>query len=141
MRPRLVLARITSEAADEHWRTQMTVGCHQFFGDEPQTLGGGDVGPAPFAYLLAGLVSCTSVTVRMYAAGDDLHLRLTRRWPRWMTTHLARSAPDARDGGGRPVRSARQPEIKDRSGNCERCVTPGMPRQAPISSLTSSGSR
>jgi hypothetical protein len=40
MRPRLILAHITSEAGDEHWRTQMTVGRHQFLGDEPETLGG-----------------------------------------------------------------------------------------------------
>jgi hypothetical protein len=40
MRPGLILARITSEAGDQHWRTQMTVGRHQFLGDEPQTLGG-----------------------------------------------------------------------------------------------------
>ena len=71
----LILARITSEAADEHWRTQMTVGRHQFLGDEPETLGGGDVGPAPFAYLLAGLVSCTSVTVRMYAEKHGIPLQ------------------------------------------------------------------
>jgi putative redox protein len=75
MRPRLILARITSEAGDEHWRTQMTVGRHQFLGDDPETLGGGDVGPAPFAYLLAGLVSCTSVTVRMYAEKHAIALQ------------------------------------------------------------------
>ena len=67
MRPRLILARITSEAGDEHWRTQMTVGRHEILGDEPETMGGGDLGPPPFAYLLAGLVSCMSVTVRIYA--------------------------------------------------------------------------
>ncbi len=75
MRPRLILARITSEAGDEHWRTQMTVGRHEILGDEPETLGGGDLGPPPFAYLLAGLVSCTSVTVRMYAEKHAIPLQ------------------------------------------------------------------
>ena len=75
MRPRLILARITSEAGDEHWRTYMTVGRHEILGDEPETLGGGDVGPPPFAYLLAGLVSCTSVTVRMYAEKHAIPLQ------------------------------------------------------------------
>ena len=40
MTPRLILARITSEADDAHWRTQMTVGRHEILGDEPETLGG-----------------------------------------------------------------------------------------------------
>jgi len=75
MRPRLNLARITSEAGNEHWRTHMTVGRHEILGDEPETLGGGDVGPPPFAYLLAGLVSCTSVTVRMYAEKHAIPLQ------------------------------------------------------------------
>ena len=56
MWPRLILARITSEAGDQHWRTQMTVGRHQFLGDEPETLGGGDVGPPPSPTSL--LASC-----------------------------------------------------------------------------------
>jgi putative redox protein len=75
MRSRLILARIASEAGDEHWRTHMTAGRHELLGDEPKTLGGGDVGPPPFAYLLAGLVSCTSVTVRMYAEKHAIPLQ------------------------------------------------------------------
>ena len=38
MRPRLILARITAEAGDEHWRTQMTMGRHEILGDEPETM-------------------------------------------------------------------------------------------------------
>jgi hypothetical protein len=40
---------------------QMTVGRHQFLGDEPETLGGA-MSDLPLR-LLAGLVPCTSVTV------------------------------------------------------------------------------
>ena len=40
MTPRLILARITPEAGDAHWRTQMTMGRHEIRGDEPETLEG-----------------------------------------------------------------------------------------------------
>ncbi len=36
--------------------------------DEPAELGGNDAGPAPLEWILAGLGSCKSITVKMYAA-------------------------------------------------------------------------
>ena len=49
--------------------------------DEPVTAGGQGVGPAPYDYILAGLGSCTSITLQMYADRkgwvlDDLRVEL-----------------------------------------------------------------
>lgn len=75
MPPKMILARISSEAGDEHWLTHMTLGRHEIIGDEPESLGGGDAGPSPFGYLLAGLVSCTSATLRIYAEDHAIPLQ------------------------------------------------------------------
>ena len=46
---------------------EITAGPHQFVSDEPTSAGGTGSGPTPYDLLLAGIGSCTSMTIAMYA--------------------------------------------------------------------------
>ena len=52
---------------------EVTAGRHQFTADEPVANGGTDRGPEPYDMLLAGLGSCMSMTIALYAR--------SKQWP------------------------------------------------------------
>jgi putative redox protein len=58
----------STAATAAKYRVDVRVGTHQMIADEPAATGGGDLGPSPFGLVLAGLVACTAMTLRMYAA-------------------------------------------------------------------------
>ncbi|MEO5698811.1 MAG: alpha/beta fold hydrolase [Burkholderiaceae bacterium] len=62
-----------AEAGDSRFAQLVTMGAHRLRADEPATVGGDDSGPGPYDLLLAALGTCTSMTVRMYAA--------QKKWP------------------------------------------------------------
>lgn len=62
------------DSLPEPWAGQVSSGQHQFLTDKPESFGGGDTGPAPYDFICTGLISCTMITLRMYAQhkGFDL---------------------------------------------------------------------
>ncbi|WP_462265454.1 OsmC family protein [Mucilaginibacter sp.] len=54
------------QMARTQYQTLISSGHHTLIADEPESLNGSDTGMSPFGLLLAGLGSCTSITLRMY---------------------------------------------------------------------------
>lgn len=61
------MAHGTARIGKDHYRTEISVSGHDLVGDEGSGLGGQNLGPAPYDFLLAGLGACTAITLRMYA--------------------------------------------------------------------------
>ncbi len=58
---------VTATIGPKGFRTDVSAGSHALIVDEPVSVGGGDGGPTPYEFLLAGLAGCTLMTLRMYA--------------------------------------------------------------------------
>ena len=51
----------------DKFTTYLKLGDHYFIADEPKSFGGNNFGPTPYQYLSAALVTCTAMTIQMYA--------------------------------------------------------------------------
>ena len=69
---RIALAKIQSLTIP--WQGEISHGQHHYLTDKPESFGGQDAGPAPYNLLLGSLISCTMITLRMYAKHKDIEL-------------------------------------------------------------------
>lgn len=51
----------------EGFTSEVVLGKHHFLADEPEDVGGSDLGPSPYQLLNASLGTCTAMTIRMYS--------------------------------------------------------------------------
>ncbi len=64
---------IIASIGKDHYRTEMISTVHRLIADEPEEVGGKNLGPGPGEFLMMSLASCTAITLRMYAD--------RKRWP------------------------------------------------------------
>lgn len=58
----------------ENLESRIEVRHFELLSDEPEKLGGGDRGPTPMEWVLAGVASCVNVTIRLVAKEQGLRL-------------------------------------------------------------------
>ena len=85
-----ILAEASGHPEGADFRTVVETGKHRLIIDEPLELLGGDTGPDPYSLVLAALISCTAITLKMYAG--------RKNWPlenAAVTCRLFRTQPGA----------------------------------------------
>ncbi len=71
-RPETVAVR---ESGRGKFAFEIDIGPNTIIADEPESVGGNDLGPRPHELVLAGLGACTAITVRMYADRKGIPLK------------------------------------------------------------------
>ncbi len=61
------MTKVTASTGKEKYKTEIKTAKHSIIADEPESIGGTDLGFMPTELLAASLASCTGITLRMYA--------------------------------------------------------------------------
>ena len=66
--------QVSTRTGKDGYTTEIVTGHHHLLADEPASVGGEDLGPNPYDYLLTALGACTGMTIKMYADHKGLPL-------------------------------------------------------------------
>lgn len=84
--------QVVVRTGTDGYTTEVRAGRHSLLADEPESVGGDDLGPTPYGLLAAALGACTSMTLRMYADRKGWDLKEVR-------VHLSHAKDYASDAG------------------------------------------
>ena len=79
--------QVVVRIGESGFTTEIKTGSHIFLADEPDSVGGNDLGPTPYDLLLSGLGACTAMTLRMYADRKKIPLNEIRVHLQHSKTH------------------------------------------------------
>ncbi|MBK5278235.1 MAG: OsmC family protein [Bacteroidia bacterium] len=68
---KIAVATITNEV----YKTELKARQHTLVADEPEDVGGKDLGPRPGDFLRMSLASCKAITLRMYATRKNFEIK------------------------------------------------------------------
>ncbi|MBU3848038.1 MAG: OsmC family protein [Candidatus Acinetobacter avistercoris] len=97
-----IIANAKVQTRPEPWSGDVTSGKHQLITDKPESFGGQDQGLAPYDFICSGLISCTMITLRMYAKHKDIDLgefyveadfNANKEGQEWIERHLKFAQP------------------------------------------------
>ncbi|MCO4292300.1 OsmC family protein [Solitalea sp. MAHUQ-68] len=57
---------VTATIGAENYKTTLQTQHHQLLADEPEQIGGKNLGPGPSDFLMSSLAACTAITLKMY---------------------------------------------------------------------------
>lgn len=83
---------VTATTRAGEFRTDVVAAGHRLVADEPESIGGSNLGPSPYDLLSAALATCTTMTLHMYANHKKLALDAA-------TVHVRHGKVHAKDCG------------------------------------------
>lgn len=84
---------VIAQTGAESLYTEVMANTHSIIADEPASVGGTELGPTPYDYLMTALASCTSMTLRMYADRKKITLNSVKVYVTYEKTY----AQDCKD--------------------------------------------
>jgi len=88
------------QLGNDGFTTEVVSGNHQMLADEPEDVGGNDMGPSPYQFLNSALGTCTAMTLKLYAD--------RKKWPlKRVTVHLAHEKQHLQDSSDPESKSSK----------------------------------